>query len=63
MGMYIQPPGNQCLEYKDWEIIGKCNILVATTSALNANVGCACSVVTALPTDKAVATIKTLKAK
>ena len=44
-------------------MIGKCNIRVATTRVLNVGEGSACWALTALPTDKAAGTIKTLKEK
>jgi len=63
MGTYIQFPGNHCLEYRDREMIGKCKILVATTSILNPNVGSAVTGFKAVATDPAAATIKTLDPK
>jgi hypothetical protein len=44
-------------------MIGKCNIFVATTRALNPNDGSGYSALMKLPTDKVVATMNTLKAK
>jgi len=63
MGMYTHPPGNQCLEYQEWEIIGKCNIRVATTNVLNADEGSGCSTLKELLIVNVAGTIKPLKAK
>lgn len=63
MGTYIQFPGNHCLEYQDSETIGKCKILVATTSIRTPQVGAAGTVSAAVITDMEVATINTLEPK
>ena len=63
MGRYIQFPGNHCLEYTDREMIGKCKILVATTSIRNPSVGSAVAGFKAVATEPAAATIITLDPK
>ncbi len=63
MGMHIQPPGNQCLEYQASEMIGKCNIRVATTSVGIPNDGPDCAAFTPLATDMVTGTIKALNPK
>jgi hypothetical protein len=63
MGRYIQLPGNHGLGYQDRETIGKCKILVATTSIRTPQVGSAGTEPAAVNTAMEVATINTLKPK
>lgn len=63
MGTRIQSPGNQCLEYQESEMIGKCNIRVAATSVSITNVGPDCAVFIAFAAKLVTGTIKTLRPK
>jgi hypothetical protein len=63
MGMWIQFPGNHCLEYKDKEIIGKCSMRVTATSAFSPIVDVDCAAFKVPATDMVMGIIKILSPK
>ena len=63
MGMYIHSPGNHCLEYRDREMIGKCNTRVAATRVWRPMVAVDCAAFRALATNMVIGIIKTLSPK
>jgi hypothetical protein len=61
--MRIHSPGNHCLEYRDREMIGKCNTRVVATRVWRPMVGVDCAAFRAPATDMVIGIIKTLSPK